>query len=166
MTYFLPFISISEPGQGFDLSDKIRADNFVQKKGEEHTKTKLKPDPIVKLPIADDYRMTENATKHLSEIIEEINVRTGMIRNADATVRSLLQICDLLASSAKLKESAKANTETNFAFPYYDSVDAALLEGLSQNQELYTHLLNNEDEKREVFGIFLSMIYKQLRNEE
>lgn len=166
MTYFLPFISISEPGQGFDLSDKIRADNFVQKKGEEHTKTILKPDPIVKLPVADDYRITENATKHLSEIIEEINVRTGIIRNTDATVRSLLQICDLLASSEELKTSAKANTETDFAFPYYDSVDDALLAGLTQNQEFYTHLLNNEDEKREVFGIFLSMLYKKLRNEE
>ena len=53
----------------------------------------------------------------------------------------------------------------NFAFPYYESADDVLIEGLSQNQDFFTLLLNNDDIKKEMLGIFLGEIYKEFRND-
>ena len=75
----------------------------------------------------------------------------------------MLQIRDLLLKSDKLRASAKSNTEKDFEFSYFDGIDDALIEGLSQNQDFFSLLLNNEEIKREVLGIFTSEIYKSLR---
>ena len=75
----------------------------------------------------------------------------------------MLQIKDLLMKSSKLKESAKNNTQKDFEFSYFDDIDDALIEGLSQNQDFFSLLLNNPDMKKEVMGIFMSEIYKELR---
>ena len=53
--------------------------------------------------------------------------------------------------------------EKDFEFSYFDGIDDALIEGLSQNQDFFSLLLNNEEIKREVLGIFTSEIYKSLR---
>ena len=45
-----------------------------------------------------------------------------------------------------------------------EKVDA-LIEGLSQNQDFFTLLLQNEEIKKEVLGIFADEIYKSLREE-
>ena len=47
-----------------------------------------------------------------------------------------------------------------------DGNDDALIEGLSQNQEFFTMLLNNDEVKRSVLGIFLHDVYQQLREGE
>lgn len=164
LTYLIAFINIRNPGVGFDLSDKIRADNFIQKKGAEHTETKIVSDPVLKLPSVDQFNLTEDAVKRLSEIIEEINGRTGKRYDDDVVIKAMLQIKDLLKKSTTLRECAKANTEQDFAFPYYESADDVLIEGLSQNQDFFTLLLNNDDLKKEMLGIFLSEIYKEFRN--
>ena len=165
LTYLVAFINISNPGAGFDLSDKIKADNFVQKKGAEHKASTVKADPVLKLPIVDDFRLTEDKIKRLSEIIDEINSRTGKQYDSDLAVKAMLQIKDLLKKSAALRESAKVNTEDDFSFPYFASIDDALIEGLSQNQDFFTLLLNNADIKKELLGIFMSEIYKEFRND-
>lgn len=36
ISYLLAYINIAHPGAGFNLDGKIKASNFVQKKGEEH----------------------------------------------------------------------------------------------------------------------------------
>lgn len=164
ITYLLSFINIKNPGGGFDLTGKIRASNFIQKKGEEHQKEKITPNPIVKLPTAETFNLTEDKIKHLSEIIAEINSRTGKTYDNDVAIKAMLQIKDLLMKSEKLKQSAKNNSQKDFAFSYFDDIDDALIEGLSQNQDFFTLLLNNPDIKREVMGIFMSEIYKDLRN--
>lgn len=163
LTYLVAFINIRNPGAGFDLSDKIRADNFVQKKGEEHKSAKIVPNPVVKLPIAEAFDLTEESVKRLSEIIAELNSRTGKQYDNDLVIKSMLQIRDLLKKSPSLRQYAKANTEQDFAFPYYESADDILIEGLSQNQDFFTLLLNNDDVKKETLGIFLPEIYKELR---
>ncbi|MDE7291670.1 MAG: hypothetical protein K2N58_06460, partial [Treponemataceae bacterium] len=163
LTYLVAFINIRNPGAGFDLSDKIRADNFVQKKGEEHKSAQIVPNPVVKLPIAEAFDLTEESVKRLSEIIAELNTRTGKQYDSDLVIKSMLQIRDLLKKSEPLRQYAKANTEQDFAFPYYESADDILIEGLSQNQDFFTLLLNNDDVKKEMLGIFLSEIYKELR---
>ncbi|MCM1545502.1 MAG: DEAD/DEAH box helicase family protein [Clostridiales bacterium] len=164
LTYLTVFINIRNAGGGFDLSDKIRADNFVQKKGAQHTETKIVSNPVIKLPSVEQFNLTEDAVKRLSEIIDEINSRTGKQYDNDIVIKAMLQIKDLLKKSPTLRESAKANTEQDFAFPYYESADEVLIEGLSQNQDFFTLLLNNDDIKKEMLGIFLSEIYKEFRN--
>lgn len=166
LTYFVSFVNISQPGGGFDLSGKIKADNFIQKKGEEHKTTKVTPDPIVKLPTADDFNLNEDKVKRLSEIIDEINSKTGKTYDNDVVIKAMLQIKDLMMKSEKLRESAKANTESDFAFSYFDGIDDALIEGLSQNQDFFSLLLSNDEMKKEVLGIFVSEIYKSLREDK
>ena len=164
IAYLLAYINIKHPGGGFNLDGKIKATNFVQKKGEEHTKTKLVADPVMKLPIAEHFGLTEDKEKRLSEIIDEINSRTGKNYDNDVVVKAMLQIRDILLKSEKLKTSAKNNTQKDFEFSYFDDIDDALIEGLSQNQDFFSLMLSNDEMKREVLGIFSDEIYKSLRN--
>lgn len=107
--------------------------------------------------------MTEKKKERLSRIIEEINSKTGKTYDTNVAVKAMLQIKDLLLKSEKLKTSAKNNDEKNFEFAFYDDIDDALIEGLSQNQDFFTLLLNNKEIKKEVLGIFADEIYKTLR---
>ena len=75
----------------------------------------------------------------------------------------MLQIKDIMMKSEKLKTSAKNNTEKDFEFAYFDNIDDALIEGLEQNQDFFSLLLNDEEIKREVLGIFTEEIYTSLK---
>ena len=161
--YLLSYIDIRQPGRGYDLDGKIKASNFVQKKGETHIKERINPSPVIKLPTADTIALPEDKQERLSVIIAEINSRTGKAYDNDVAIKAMLQIRDLLLKSDKLRASAKSNTEKDFEFSYFDGIDDALIEGLSQNQDFFSLLLNNEEIKREVLGIFTSEIYKSLR---
>lgn len=66
--------------------------------------------------------------------------------------------------SDKLKTSAKNNSEKDFEFSFYDDIDDALIEGLEQNQDFFTLLLNNDEIKKSVLGIFSGEIYNSLRH--
>lgn len=119
--------------------------------------------PVMKLPTAEHFGLTEDKEKRLSEIIDEINSRTGKNYDNDIVVKAMLQIRDILMKSDKLKTSAKNNTQKDFEFSYFDDIDDALIEGLSQNQEFFSMLLSNDEIKRQVLGIFSGEIYKSLR---
>lgn len=99
----------------------------------------------------------------LSEIIDEINSKTGKNYDNDVVVKAMLQIRDILMKSDKLKTSAKNNTQQDFEFSYFDDIDDALIEGLSQNQDFFSMLLSNDEMKHQVMGIFSDEIYKSLR---
>lgn len=161
--YLLSYIDIRQPGRGYDLDGKIKASDFVQKKGETHVKERINPNPIVKLPNADTILLPEDKQERLSVIIADINSRTGRAYDSDVVIKAMLQIRDLLLKSEKLRASAKSNTEKDFEFSYFSDIDAALIEGLSQNQDFFSLLLNNDEMKREVLGIFAEEIYKSLR---
>lgn len=75
----------------------------------------------------------------------------------------MLQIRDILMKSDKLKTSAKNNTQKDFEFSYFDDIDDALIEGLSQNQDFLSLLLSNDEMTHQVLGIFSDEIYKSLR---
>ena len=94
-----------------------------------------------------------------------MNARAGKDLDNDVITKSILQIKDLLLKSEKLKISAQNNSEKDFEFSYYDDMDDALIEGLSQNQDFFTFLLDNDDVKKEVLGIFLHDVYQQLKEE-
>lgn len=164
MTYLLAYINIKHPGGGYNLDGKIKATNFVQKKGDEVTNPKLVASPVVKLATAESFGLTEAKEERLSQIIAEINSRTGKSYDNDVAVKAMLQIRDLLLKSEKLKTSAKNNTVKDFEFSYFDDIDDALIEGLSQNQDFFSLLLSSDEIKRQVLGIFTDEIYKSLRN--
>lgn len=163
IAYLISYININHPGGGFNLDGKIRASQFVQRKGKEHLPTALVAKPIVKLPTAEHFGLTEDKEQRLSEIIDEINARTGKAYDNDVVVKAMLQIRDILMKSERLKISAKNNTQQDFEFSYFDDIDDALIEGLAQNQDFFSLLLSNDELKRQVLGIFSEEIYKSLR---
>lgn len=164
ITYLLSYLDVSSGGSGFDLTGKIKASQFVQKKGETHGTEKQVSRPVMKLPESDGFNLSEAKIERLSQIIADINSRTGKAYDTDVAVKAMLQIRDILMKSDKLKMSAKNNSEKDFEFSFYDDIDDALIEGLEQNQDFFTLLLNNDEIKKSVLGIFSGEIYTNLRD--
>lgn len=162
----LAYVNIKHPGGGYDLNGKIEAMNFVQKKKDEHTKEKLKSNPVTKLATAENFVLSEDKEEKLSEIIAEINSVAGKSYHNDVAVKAMLQIKDIMMKSDKLKTSAKSNTAKDFEFAYFDNIDEALIEGLEQNQDFFSLLLGNEEMKKKVLGIFSEEIYNSLKESE
>jgi type I restriction enzyme R subunit len=163
IVWLLPYLKIGKSGSGFDLKGMIDANNFYQKKGEE---VKLKPlgsDPYLNLPTADIFNLTEDEEQKLSDIIKEVNSRTGKSFDNDVALKAALQIKDLLKKNPNIIASARVNPLNDFEFSFYSGIDDALVDGLQQNQDFFTMLLNNNDLKREVLGIFLKGIYDDLK---
>ena len=132
-------------------------------KVKEHKNPDLVAQPIVKLPTAERIGLTPDKEELLSKIIAEINSRTGKTYDNDVAVKAMLQIRDIMMKSEKLRKSAKSNTLRDFEFEYYDGIDDALIKGLSENKDFFSLLLNNEDIKKDVLGIFSEEIYNSLR---
>lgn len=163
VTWLLPYLSIGGAGKGFDLKDKIQASNFVQKKGKEETSAKIRPNPTVKLPTTDKFNLTEDEEKRLSDIIAEVNSKTGKSFDNDVATKAALQIKDLMMKNDELRASAQNNTVDDFEFAYFDNIDDALLDGRSQNQDFFDLLLKNQKIRDEILGIFMQEIYNSLR---
>ena len=136
------YLDVKRSGGGYNLDGKIQASDFVQKKEKEIKGKKVTSDPILKLPTAEAFGLTEDKIQKLSEIIVEINNKTGRFYDSDVAVKC---------------------SEENFEFSYYDDIDDALIEGLEQNKDFFSLLLKNPEIKKEVLGIFSSEIYQILR---
>lgn len=162
----LSFVSIKHPGPGYDLDGKISAMNFIQKKTGEYNKKTHISKPVIELPKTGLGVINEDKEQQLSEIIAEINARTGSEFDKDVTVKAILQINDLLLKSEDLKIAAKNNTERDFEFKFFEVLDDALIEGISTNNEFFTLLLNNEDMKKQVLGVFAKEIYRKLKKQD
>ena len=164
VSYLVAYLRVKDSGTGFSIDDKIKADGFVQKNtGTQHRE--IKPQPNVKLAMT-EINLTEDEEKKLSEIIVDINSRAGKKYDNDVAVKAMLQIKDILLKSDELKASALVNSQNDFEFTYFDNIDDALVEGLSQNQDFFTLLLNNDEIKKEVLGVFASEIYRSFRQNE
>ena len=148
------------------MDGKLRASGFIQKKAKEIKTSKITPDPVVKLPTAHDICISESDEKKLSEIIDEINARTGKNFNTDVAMRIAMQIRDIMKKNEDLRNSAKNNEEKDFEFSYYDYIDEALADAMAEDKEFSSFLLKNEDIKKQLMGIFAQEIYKTLRNTE
>lgn len=166
LSYLIAYIRIHHGGGGYNLDGMIKASEFLQKKGEEHKKSNITASPVMKLPTAYDIVLTPAKEERLSQIIREINSRTGRQYDNDVAIKAALQIRDIMKKSEELKTSAKNNSEQDFEFAYFDHVDDALIDGLEQNQDFFTLLLQNDEIKHEVLGLFLSDTYHSLRNGE
>lgn len=166
LSYLIAYIRINHGGGGYNLDGMIKASEFLQKKGEEHKKSNITASPVMKLPTAYDIVLSPAKEERLSQIIREINSRTGRQYDNDVAIKAALQIRDIMKKSEELKTSAKNNSEQDFEFAYFDHVDDALIDGLEQNQDFFTLLLQNDEIKHEVLGLFLSDTYHSLRNRE
>jgi type I restriction enzyme R subunit len=163
ISLLLQQVTLGESGSGFNLDGKIKAADFVQKMVAEKTAHYPVAKPVVKLPTADSFGLTEAKKERLSKIIADINSRSGKAYDNDVAVKAMLQIKDILLKSEKLRTSAKTNTVKDFEFSYFDNIDDALLDGLKHNEDFFSLLLNNDDIKRRVLGIFIDEIYSSLR---
>lgn len=166
IVWLLPYLKIGKPGDGFDLKGMIQASNFYQKKGQEVKTGKVDSDPYVNLPTAETFNLTEDEEKRLSDIIKEVNSKTGKSFDSDVAFKAALQIRDLLKKNPDLIASAKSNGLNDFEFSFYSGIDNALVDGLQQNQEFFTMLLNNAEIKKDVLGIFLKSIYEDLKKDD
>lgn len=154
-----------QSGEGFSLKDQIVANNFNNEIQGEYKKSNLVANPYVKLPEA-EAQLSEDEEKKLSVIIEEINSRTGNRFDKDVATQAMLQIKEILLKSQKLQQSALVNSEDEFKFSYFDDIDDALVQGLEQNQDFFSMLLSNPEIKKQVLGVFVSEVYKTLKNKE
>lgn len=153
----------AQGGEGFSLKNQIVANNFLNKLQGEYSKPEVKSDPYIKLPKAET-QLSEDEEKKLSVIIEELNSRTGNTFDKDVAAKAMLQIKELLLKSEKLQQSALVNAEDEFKFSYFEDIDDALVQGLEQNQEFFSMLLNNPELKTKVLGVFVNEVYKTLKN--
>ena len=103
--------------------------------------------------------------KKLSEIIDDINARTGLNLDVDEASRAIIQIRDLMMKSDDLRKSARNNSEDDFRFSFYSNVEDALIAGFDQNRDFYSLLLDNKDIQKEVLGLFIPGLYKNLRQD-
>lgn len=166
LTVLLDQLNIGGTGTGVDLRGKLSATGFIQKKEKEILTPQQISKSFIHLARADGFMITEDKTEKLSEIIEELNHRLGKNFDSDVVVKSMLQIKDLLLKSKQLRASAKNNTEKDFAFSFYDSVDEALMDGWNQNKEFFSLLLNETGIQKEILGIFIPEVYRQLRQSQ
>lgn len=163
LTVLLDQLNIGSTGTGVDLTGKLLATGFIQKKEKVVLTPKQISKTFIKLASADGFIISEDKEEKLSEIIAELNRRLGKNFDSDVVVKSMLQVKDLLLKSPKLRTSAKSNTEKDFEFSFFDQVDEALMRGWTQNKEFFSLLLNNEDVQKDVLGIFIPEVYRQLR---
>lgn len=165
LTYLLAILDINQPGAGFNLDGKIKANFFRQKKTSEHVGEKVRSNPIVRLPEAERVEVAKPELARLSEIIAEINSRYGSEFDADVTGKAIMQIFALLMKQDKMRKQARNNSFDAFELAYNEGVEGALTEGLEQNQDFYTFLLNNKEERERIFGILAKNAYDLLREE-
>ena len=151
-----------QSGTGFSLKDQIVANNFLNKLQGEYNDPQLVADPYIKLPEAET-QLTEDEEKKLSEIIAELNSRTGNNFDEAVAAKAMLQIKEILLKSEKLQQSALVNSEDEFKYSYFDDIDDALVQGLEQNQDFFTMLLSNPELKKQILGIFVKEVYQTLK---
>lgn len=152
----------------FNVVQAIDISNFEQKKTGEYVidegTSMIVAEPEVKYGSPRPVSIELEQKKRLSEIIDEINLEKGMNIDSGLAFSSLGQIKDILMSNNELKTSANINPFSNFGFSYYKNVDKALIEGYEHNKELYKLLLDDEDIKKRILGIYMEDIYKNLKD--
>ena len=146
--------------QGVDITglEQKKKGEYIIKKGTQTVDAK----PEIKYTNPRPVTIEMEQMKKLTEIIEEINIEKGINIDSNLAHTSLKQIKDILINNKDLKNSAIVNDYKDFNFAYYRSVDEALEEGYDHNRELYKLLLDDNDAKKRILGIYMEEIYKVL----
>ena len=124
----------------------------------ENLRDKNKPHPLDRL------MHTELATE-ISESANEYNetkIKNYYAHPEAETQRKFQKLLNMDLSP--LAKASRSNDLDNFKLAYYSAIENALIEGLDQNKDFFTLLLNNEEIKKSVLGIFSGEIYNSLRN--
>ena len=100
---------------------------------------------------------TEDKKERLSEIIADINAKTGANYDVDVATGVAMQIRDIMMKSDELKISARNNSENDFKFSYFSNVEDALIEGLDQNQGFFSYLLNHPRTRKKKSSVYLCL---------
>lgn len=145
---------------GIDIRDKVRLFNFRQdNKGDKGIKNGHKSDPAVSLPSV-TIRLREDEEMKLSEILTEIEEKTGKQFSQEAYRRLMEWFKALIASDPEIQDSAKANSFKDFmAFTYKNRTDGILIEHMEDDYELMNALLKNEDLCNQIFGVLARGVY-------
>ncbi|WP_308497906.1 DEAD/DEAH box helicase family protein [uncultured Anaerobiospirillum sp.] len=162
LTVLIDQLNIGSTGNGVNLKGKLAATNFQQKQVKETLNPKQISNAFVKLATAEGFIISEEMEEKLSEIIDKINSMLGKNFDPNIVVPSLLQIKNLLLKSDALKSSAQNNTEEDFKFAFFDRADDELVAGWEKNKEFFFTILENEDVKQELLGIFVPEVYRHL----
>lgn len=146
--------------QAVDITgiEQKKTGEYIIKKGTQTVDAK----PEIKYTNPRPVTIEMEQMKKLTEIIEEINIEKGINIDPNLAHTSLKQIKDILINNKDLKNSAIVNDYKDFNFAYYRSVDKALEEGYDHNRELYKLLLDDNDAKKRILGIYMEEIYKTL----
>lgn len=153
----------------FNVVQAVEISNFEQRKTGEYViddgTSMIVAEPEIKYGEPKPVSVELEQKRRLSEIIEEINLEKGMNIDSNLAFSSLDQIKNILLNNNDLKTSANINPYSNFGFSYYKNVDKALIEGYEHNKDLYKLLLDDEDAKKRILGIYMEEIYKDLQKE-
>lgn len=160
-----PYLAVGSIGQVFSIKNKIKVENFSHEKIKVTEKPKIISNPIVNLPITTTFTLEERQKEKLSKVIAEINSQFGLKLNVDVITKSIFQIKDILAKQQSLKVSAKNNSQKDFEYSFYSRLDDALVEGFNQNEEFYSLLLQNDEVKKQVMGVFIPELYRMFKND-
>lgn len=151
----------------FNVVQAVELSNFEQRKTGEYViddkASMVVAEPEIKYGDPKPVSVELEQKRRLSEIIEEINLEKGISIDSNLAFSSLEQIKDILINNSDLKTSANINSYNNFGFSYYKNVDKALIEGYEHNKDLYKLLLDDEDTKKRILGIYMEEIYKKLQ---
>ncbi len=151
----------------FSVVGAINISNIEQKKTGEYVIDVGTPtvvaEPEVKYGTPRPVSLIVEQKQKLDQIIEEINLEKGIHIDSDLAETSLNQIKNILVKNDDLQSSALVNDYDDFKFSYYNSVDDALIEGYEHNNDLYKLLLNDDDVKKRLLGIYMEDIYKSLK---
>ena len=135
----------------------------MQKKSGEFGTTKHTANPMVTLPTTEPPNTTSARTEKLSQIIEEINSKTGKNYDARIASKAILQINEQFLKSKTMQNRAQHNKLQDFALVFFDEVDSILSNNISQNEDFFELLLNNDEIKHRLFDTFVDDIYIKLR---
>lgn len=151
-------------GGGIDIRDKVRLFNFKQENlGDKGIKGKHKSDPFIALTVADP-QLREDEEKKLSEILDELEAKTGK-KYSEESMRAVMRwFKGRIAEDGEIQNSAKANSFKDFMnFTYKDRTDKILSENMSSDYELMNELLKNENLCNELFGALAKGVYEMSR---
>ena len=166
LSWLIPYLREGKGRNGFDLKNKIRIDTFNQKKMKETEKPKVEPAPNVKSADPAAAIPTEDIQEKLSEIIKKLNETNGTNIDVDMASKSAIGVKEVLEKDGELRVSAQNNSRDSFADAYYEHLNKALTKGSADSKKFFYLLLNNEDIKKEVMGIFIDELYQKFRGEK
>lgn len=152
-------------GISFDIDDKVSAKDFRIEKSGEHVGEKVEAKPELAFPKGTGSALKPDQLERLSKIIEDINARYGKHFDTTVAAGSVMALQKILSENPKVRQSAKANSITDFRTTAEGCATEALVNSYEQNEEWYGFLLNNDEVRRQLMHAFVDDIYHGIREE-